>query len=420
LAIITQFQNDGFSANVTGALHAVTSLRIERPGATDFELRDSLSELRANVTGTGLTYGGGFPDRFLTGGQITGFTFRSEFFNQETGNLDTFTSLVMSDLSISATDFDRLFLGRPGNSLDAGQQIAILALAGADQFNGSSGSDNQVGFAGDDTFFGGAGNDLQVGDDGDDQIFGGAGNEFSFGGAGNDVFAGVAGNDVYFGGAGNDTAFGGAGNDNFLDESGNNSLLGDAGDDIIEGGSGIDRIDGGTGNDRLTGGAGADVLRAGTGNDTLSGGRGNDVMTGDAGQDSLSGGGGRDRLTGGAGADRLSGGGGRDSFVFDVLPGRASDADDILRFNKGKDKLVFDQDIFADIGPVGALDADAFVLGKAAKDAEDRVIYDKRSGNLFYDQDGRGGTDAILIAHILNGRGNPGVVLNLGNFEIQD
>ena len=53
----------------------------------------------------------------------------------------------------------------------------------------------------------------------------------------------------------------------------------------------------------------------------------------------------------------------------------------------------------------GKLDADAFFSGKGVKagaDDEDRVVYDTKSGSLYYDKDGLGGAKAIKFA-ILDG-----------------
>ena len=54
------------------------------------------------------------------------------------------------------------------------------------------------------------------------------------------------------------------------------------------------------------------------------------------------------------------------------------------------------------IGSAGKLKADAFHLGKKAADAEDRVIYDKGTGNLYYDADGTGKIAAIKLAVLAN------------------
>jgi len=49
---------------------------------------------------------------------------------------------------------------------------------------------------------------------------------------------------------------------------------------------------------------------------------------------------------------------------------------------------------------VGALTDAAFCLGTAAAAADDRIIYDKASGSLYYDADGSGAGAATLIATV--------------------
>ena len=43
------------------------------------------------------------------------------------------------------------------------------------------------------------------------------------------------------------------------------------------------------------------------------------------------------------------------------------------------------------------------MLGDEAKDADDRLLYDKGSGKLYFDEDGSGASDdPILLAILLN------------------
>ena len=46
----------------------------------------------------------------------------------------------------------------------------------------------------------------------------------------------------------------------------------------------------------------------------------------------------------------------------------------------------------------GALAPGAFQTGTAAHDADDRIIYDPATGNLFFDADGNGAGAAVLFA----------------------
>ena len=54
------------------------------------------------------------------------------------------------------------------------------------------------------------------------------------------------------------------------------------------------------------------------------------------------------------------------------------------------------------MGKNGKLAKDAFVAAKKAMDAEDRIVYDKTTGNLFYDADGTGKIAAIKLALLTN------------------
>ena len=102
----------------------------------------------------------------------------------------------------------------------------------------------------------------------------------------------------------------------------------------------------------------------------------------------LDGGSGNDLLDGGLGADTLTGGSGADSFRFSTaLAG--GNIDRITDFNVAADTIQLAAAVFADAGAVGALALGAFHKSAAgvAHDADDRIIYDTDSGNLYYDED---------------------------------
>jgi Ca2+-binding RTX toxin-like protein len=153
------------------------------------------------------------------------------------------------------------------------------------------------------------------------------------------------------------------------------------------------------GNDTMTGQAGNDALSGGAGNDTLSGLSGNDVLSGSTGNDVLHGGEGNDTLSGGAGKDVLAGGAGRDVFLFDTRPGKAS-VDRIIDFNVADDTIHLAKSAFGKIAKKGALSPSAFWSGHDAKDASDRIGYDKKTGALYYDSDGNGAHKAVQIAKL--------------------
>jgi serralysin len=52
---------------------------------------------------------------------------------------------------------------------------------------------------------------------------------------------------------------------------------------------------------------------------------------------------------------------------------------------------------------VGHLSADALHIGSQAQDAQDRVIYDKATGALYYDADGSGDGQAVHFAQLSAG-----------------
>jgi serralysin len=78
----------------------------------------------------------------------------------------------------------------------------------------------------------------------------------------------------------------------------------------------------------------------------------------------------------------------------------------------GDDLIRLDHAVFAGLG-AGALGAGAFVAGMAAADADDRVLYDAASGQIFYDADGNGANAAILFATV-----QPATILTAGDFLI--
>ena len=154
----------------------------------------------------------------------------------------------------------------------------------------------------------------------------------------------------------------------------------------------------------------ADVAResvgGGTGADRLVGGADRDTFKGLAGDDVLIGGAGADALFGGLGKDTLTGGTGRDLFVFDSAIARKKNAnvDRILDFVVKDDTFELDNAIYKALGRKGsatkpaALDRKMFWTGVAAHDGDDHLIYNRKTGVLFYDDDGTGGHAQIQIA----------------------
>ncbi len=245
-------------------------------------------------------------------------------------------------------------------------------------------------------------------------------------------------NEKLVGTAGADTLTGAGGNDTLKGLGGDDTLIGGAGNDFLDGGTGADRMEGGAGNDTYVvdtikdqvieaAGAGSDSVRASISyrladaleNLTLTGadhlvGTGNaaankivandagDILKGLAGNDTLRGGAGDDMLYGGAGTDTLTGGAGADTFVFDNSPSTAN-VDTITDFVSGTDHIAFSLAHFKALSGIGAVAPEAFwsdAGASTAHDADDRLIYNTTTGELWYDPDGTGAIHAVLIAKL--------------------
>ncbi|MGO4706722.1 cadherin domain-containing protein [Microvirga sp. 2MCAF38] len=132
--------------------------------------------------------------------------------------------------------------------------------------------------------------------------------------------------------------------------------------------------------------------------DFLQGEAGNDMIYGYAGNDTLRGEAGNDKLYGGAGKDILYGGDGQDIFVFDTKPNKKTNVDKIVDFSVKDDTIHLAKSIFKKITKKGVLKSSEFYAGAAAHDANDRIIYDKKTGALYYDADGTGSAAQVKIA----------------------
>jgi Ca2+-binding RTX toxin-like protein len=215
------------------------------------------------------------------------------------------------------------------------------------------------------------------------------------------------------------TINGTSGNDSLFGTAGNDTINGLGGDDTIVGGSGgADVIDGGTGRDsiefreRATSGVVVDFVAGtitGGGPGTISftniervvTGNFNDSLTGNAAAQNLTGQGGADTLWGAGGIDTLWGGAGADTFIFREMG--TANADRISDWASGSDKLHLDDAAFTAIGASGNFASGdgrfwAAAGATAGHDANDRVIYNTSTGNLYYDADGSGAGAAQLIA----------------------
>ena len=101
-------------------------------------------------------------------------------------------------------------------------------------------------------------------------------------------------------------------------------------------------------------------------------------------------------LDGKGGNDLLAGLGGADTFAFTSALG-AGNVDTLFDFSAADDTIALDDAVFGGLSP-GALPAGAFVVGGAAQDLDDRIVYNAATGQLFFDADGSGAGAAVHFA----------------------
>ena len=338
--------------------------------------------------------------------------------------------------------------GGPGNDILGGEggNDILYGLGGNDQISGGEGDDYLVGGAGNDTMDGGAGSDTFYVDSAGDVVIDAVGvgtdrvaasvsyalsadadietleavnlgdtNAMDL--TGNQFGQGIIGN------AGVNRLDGGGGNDELVALGGNDTLIGGAGDDILVGGSGADSMNGGDGSDTYYVDDAGDVMidavapgtdRAAT---SISYALGADVdielyeaitlsatdamnLTGNQFGQTILGNNGANTIDGKGGADLMVGLGGADIFAFTSALG-GSNVDSIDDFTAADDTIALDDAVFTGLA-TGALSAGAFVIGSAAGDADDRIIYNSATGALYFDADGNGAGAMVQFA-TLNG-----------------
>jgi Ca2+-binding RTX toxin-like protein len=242
--------------------------------------------------------------------------------------------------------------------------------------------------------------DILVGAATQDKLLGRNGNDFIYGYAGNDRLLGGNDKDRLFGGRGNDFISGGKGKDALFGHRGHDDLRGGDSSDRLNGGSDNDHLRGDGGNDRLLGGQGIDRIFGNVGLDFLSGGDDDDALFGGGQSDFLQGNRGNDTLSGGKGNDFLLGGEGSDKFLFNS-PGFG--VDQVEDYTHREDILQIKASNFGLSLPSGRLPETRFTFGSTATTRNQRFIYQRSSGGLFFDPDGTGRAEQILIA-TLEGR----------------
>jgi len=125
--------------------------------------------------------------------------------------------------------------------------------------------------------------------------------------------------------------------------------------------------------------------------DRYYGSKFNDVMMGKAGNDVL---------FGGAGNDAISGGSGKDTFVFNTGLNSKSNKDKILDWNYRDDTIQLENAIFKKLTHTGVLNKAYFVVSAVAKDANDFVGYNSKTGDLWYDANGNAAGGQVAFANI--------------------
>lgn len=152
-----------------------------------------------------------------------------------------------------------------------------------------------------------------------------------------------------------------------------------------------------TGFENLIGGKGADWLRGDVGANGIEGGLGADRLEGEDGNDSL---------TGGRGTDTLTGGDGNDVFVFGR---KAEGGDSITDFGASGGNNDAIQLLRAGFGlsamTAGTLASQYFRSGTNAEAAyaTDLFLFRTSDSTLWFDADGNGAKEAILIADLQDG-----------------
>ena len=344
-----------------------------------------------------------------------------------------------SDRVVYDTSSGRLWYDADGLGGQAAQLIATLqgapAITAADitvlngsggtgteqgqVINGTPGNDSLVGTFGDDTINGFGGNDTLAGSEGADSLVGGEGNDRL-----------DAGQSTHFGDEAADTLDGGLGNDvYFVSDDGDIILSDPGGIDSVHArntdwtlGAGLENLfildqvgsaytgigneldnhmTGATEGGTLLGMGGNDLLvlenvqnfsdaHGGDGNDTLDAGRSSELF-GDAGNDVL--------IADDVGT-ALTGGSGSDVFVIEE-----SSFNLIHDFASGIDTIRLDATGMPALGASGefAPNDERFHAGATAAEADDRVIWNASTGQLWYDADGSGAGAAVELATLQAG-----------------
>ncbi len=408
-----------------------STTKVTNSGTISGDVSISGSATGAALTNTGTINGnvGGtdYKDVFrLSGGTVTGSVMGGQ------GNDDYFvnnTGLILSEALNGGVDTVYSSV-----TWTLGANFEYLTLTGNAAIDGFGNNlDNDItGNNASNVLRGRGGNDVLYGDGGEDSLVGGAGNDIYFYDEEDSYAEGAEGGTdrlvLEFGSpdttlvmANNIERFstgGGTMNINVTGNASNNNITTADGNDTLNGTTGTDTLDGGSGSDLYIT-DGGDILIETDGIDTvqssvsfsLGGGFENLTLTGSTaitanGNDlsnRLIGNSASNNIDGKLGADTMTGAGGNDNFIFSTTLG-INNVDTITDFNVAADTIRIDNAVFTGLA-AGALAAGAFLAnttGKAAA-ADDRIIYETDTGNLFFDRDGTGGAAAVQFATVSTG-----------------
>ena len=220
---------------------------------------------------------------------------------------------------------------------------------------------------------------------------------------------GTENNDRLSGTEDKDKLVGQAGNDELLGEGDNDALIGGAGSDRLDGGAGIDvavyenstavivDLSQGTakeGSESIDTLVAVENIIGSSYSDRLLGNDEANSLTGGGGADFLAGKGGDDLILGGEGEDILEGGEGQDTFLYLNFD---EGIDRIKDFEVGVDRIKLFTEGFGTQFAAGTLSENYFIEGTKAIAAEQHFIYDRSSGKLYFDLDGLGTIEPVLI-----------------------
>ncbi|MCT7662921.1 calcium-binding protein [Shinella kummerowiae] len=369
------------------------------------------------------------------------------------------TDTLVSIENIEGSHRNDNLLGSDGDNL-------ILGASGDDVIDGRDGVDTLRGDIGNDMISGGAGNDTLNGGSGSDNLNGGSGNDKLEGASGSDQMDGGSGDDIFYvddigdtvievADGGSDTVYARA-NARFRDcilsptahveklstssatDTQIINLTGNAFKQYITGNAGANILsDGGQGAaDTLRGLAGNDIYRIYNSGDVIieAADQGTDRITaavdyalgtavsveilatngstgtssidlsGNELSQSITGNAGANILNGKGGADRLTGLGGADIFAFTTALG-GGNVDTITDFNVISDTVRLENAVFKSLLITGELSSGDFRSNDTglAEDANDHIIFEKDTGELYYDADGTGAASGILFARVTAG-----------------